>query len=325
MNKLHYILVAVSIYILSGCNNELILTEAGEPIPVTYALIDPSDTAHYVRLEKSFIDENIPPAQLAQDVNNLYYTNPVIELINTRTNQTLRFTEVDGATEGFPRKDGVFAKSPNILYKHKPQNNITWNTDDDYKLKITTSENQEFEAITKILAPSFLIRPNASGNMDFDDTQNIRYSWNPGKNSVLYSMKLTINIRESRDNGPFIAKVIEWPIFSNISQSRHEFSGREFYSLLGGSLEKAANIKRFVDGIDVLFISGGASLQDYSKVSTANLGITASGEVPVFSNFNQGRGIFGSISKIELKNLPLSRNTVDRLKTNESTKDLNFQ
>ncbi|HMP31922.1 MAG TPA: hypothetical protein PKD85_20125, partial [Saprospiraceae bacterium] len=240
------------------------------------------------------------------------------------TNQSLRFIEVDGLTEGFPRKDGAFAQTPNILYKLKNQN-ITWNTDDDYTLEITTQENQKFVAKSKILAPSFLIRPNASGNIDFDDTQIIRYSWNPGKNSVVYSMRLIIRIQESTNNGPFVLKTIEWPIFSNISISRYEFSGKEFYSLLGNTLQKSPNIKRFVDGIDVLFISGGNSIADYTKVSTANLGITASGEVPVFTNFREGGGIFGSINKVEFKNLPLSRNTVDRLKTKESTRELNFQ
>ena len=325
MNKiLSQVCWFITLLIIVSCKNDLILTEAGVPIPITYALIDAADTAHFVRLEKSFIDENIPPAQLAHDPSNLYYTNAIVELKNVRTNQSLRFIEVDGLTEGFPRKDGAFAQTPNILYKLKNQN-ITWNTDDDYTLEITTQENQKFVAKSKILAPSFLIRPNASGNIDFDDTQIIRYSWNPGKNSVVYSMRLIIRIQESTNNGPFVLKTIEWPIFSNISISRYEFSGKEFYSLLGNTLQKSPNIKRFVDGIDVLFISGGNSIADYTKVSTANLGITASGEVPVFTNFSEGRGIFGSINKVELKNLPLSRNTVDRLKTNESTRELNFQ
>ena len=313
-----------TLLILHNCSNDLILTEEGLPIPVTYALINSADTAHYVRLEKSFIDPVVPPGELAQDSDNLYYTNAVVELVNTRTNQKLRFNEVDGNAEGYPRKEGAFSKTPNKLYKLKNQN-ITWNNDDNYKLMVTTTENQSFEATTKIVGPSFLVRPNASGNFDFDDTQIVRYSWNAGKNAVLYSMKLRINIRESINNGPFTSKIIDWPLFSNITTARYEFSGKDFYTLMGNSLEKSASIKRFVDGIDVLFTSGGSSIQDFNRVSTANLGITSSGEVPVFTNFSQGRGLFGSISTVELKNIPLSRNSVDRLKSNELTKDLNFQ
>jgi hypothetical protein len=315
---------AFTLFTITGCNNDLNLTEEGIPVPVTYALINSADTAHYVRLEKSFIHPIIPPSQLALDVNNLYYTNAIIELINTRTNQKFRFNEVDGEKEGYPRKDGAFAKVPNKLYKLKNQN-INWNNDDNYKLSVTTAENNSFEAVTKIVGQSFLIRPNAGGNLDFDDTQIIRYSWNPGKNAVLYSMKLRINIRESTNNGPFIAKYIDWQLFSNITPARFEFSGKDFYTFLGNNLQKSANIKRFVDGIDVTLTSGGNSIQEFTKVSTANLEITSSGEVPVFTNFSQGRGLFGSIFTSELKNIPLSRASVDRLKTNNLTKDLNFQ
>ncbi len=324
MKKFEFSFLVLLSILFNSCSNDFNLTENGAPIPVTYAIIDPTDTAHYIRLEKSFIDENRPPSELALDVKNLYYSNPIIELSNVRTNQKFTFKEVDGAKEGYQRKDGAFAKLPNTLYKLKNQN-INWNSDDDYKLTIKTQENESFSASTKILAQSFLIRPNASGNLDFDDTQLTRYSWNPGKNSIIYSMRLIIKVQESRNNGPFTSKIIEWPLFSNISISRYEFSGKEFFSLLGSTLEKSPTIKRYVDGIDVIFTSGGNSLQDFNKVSTANLGITASGEVPVFSNFSLGRGVFGSIYKTEIKNLPLSRNTADRLKNNDLTKDLNFQ
>lgn len=317
-------LAAFLLFSVSSCNNDLNLTEEGVPIPVTYALFNSADTAHYVRLEKSFIAPDTPPSQLALNPDNLYYSNPVLELINVRTNQKYRFIEVEGAKEGFPRKDGAFAKVPNKLYKLRNQN-INWNTEDDYKLSITTSENKSFEAVTKMIGQSFLIRPNASGNLDFDETQLIRYSWNPGKNAVIYSMRLRINIRESLNNGPFTAKSIDWPLFSNITPARFEFNGKDFYTLLANTLQKSTGIKRFVDGIDVVFISGGESVQDFTRVSAANLGITSSGEVPVYTNFSLGRGLLGSIYTTELKNLPLSRNSVDRLKTNDLTKDLNFQ
>jgi hypothetical protein len=317
------ITLALAVFCIS-CNNELVLTETGSPIPITYAVFDSKDTAHYVRLEKSFVDENIPPAELAKDPSKLYYTSPKLELVNKRTNKKYNFIAIDGEKEGYPRQEGPFAKVPNRLYKLK---NIgaDWNTDDDYQLNITANESTSFNGITKMVGQGFLIRPREDAAIDFDDTQSIRYSWNSGKNASVYSMKLVLRISESVNNAPFVKKTIVWPLFSNIENTRFDFNGREFYALLATNLTKATFTKRFFDGIDVVFTAGGTTISDYLKVSTANLGITASGEVPTFTNFSAGRGLIGSVARTDLRNLVLSRNTVDRLKTNELTRELNFQ
>lgn len=310
--------------LFSACNNELILTSGGDPIPVTYAIIDAKDTAMYIRLEKAFVDETIPPATLAQDPNNLYYDNASVVLTNSRTNQKYTFVKVDGNKEGYMRTEGAFAQTPNTLYKFKNQG-VAWSYVDDYTIDIVADENTKITSITKLVEPAFLVKPNSTAAIDFDDTQNIRYSWNDGDNSTIHSMKMTINIIESVNNGPFSKKTLVWNVFSNIEGTRYEFAGKEFYSILAGQLTKATNTKRIIENIDVEFVSGGKSVLDYARVSQANLGITSSGEVPTYSNLSIGRGIYGSVAKVENKGLSLSRNTIDRLKNSELTKDLNFQ
>jgi hypothetical protein len=305
-----------------SCDNELVLTEKGSVIPITYAIFDKSDTAHYVRVEKAFIDEKISAIELARDSKNLYFDKIQVSLRNIGKNIVYNFTKVDGNLEGYKRDSGAFATQPNTLYKLKKADLDTLN---DFELKITIEDSIMYTGKTKIVQAAFLVKPSQNTSIDFDDVLNIRYSWNPGLNSINHSMVLKIKIGESFNSEPFKEKILTWNLFSNVSAERYEFNGKEFYTLLANNLTVSPNIKRVMSGVDVVFTSGGKSLSDYITVGQANLGITSSGEVPVFTNLTRGRGVVGSRAKVEYKNLPVSRNTTDRLKNNELTKSLNFQ
>lgn len=312
----------LSVLFILSCDNELVLTEKGPTFPITYAIFDQGDTAHYVRLEKAFIDEKISAIELAKDPKNLYFDKVQVSLKSVANNTVYNFAKVDGNLEGLKREPGAFATLPNTLYKLKKAD---FNGINDFELKIVVEDSIIFTGKTKIVQPAFLVKPSQNASIDFDDVLNIRYSWNPGLNSTNHSMVLKIKINESNNAEPYKEKIITWNLFSNVTSERYEFSGKEFYSLLANNLTASPNIKRFFAGVDVVFTSGGQSLTDFITVGQANLGITSSGEVPVFTNLTRGRGVVGSRAKIELKNLPVSRNTTDRLKNNELTKALNFQ
>lgn len=323
MNKSIALLFACLLCTFS-CNNELDLVDEGDTVPITYAIIDALDTAHYFRIEKAFIDQTIPPAELAKDINNFFFPSVNVTITNLNTKRVSTLTKVDGAKEGYPRQEGLFATVPNTLYKLKNQG-LNWSYTDNYQLDVVVNDKLKYSGATKLVKPAVLIKPSSTAALDFDDTQNVRFSWNSGDNSIAHSMVLNINISESTSNGPFVKKTLVWKLFEGVEADRFEFAGKEFYGFLNGSLTPAANVKRFFDGVDVMFTSGGESLSNYVKVSGANLGITSSGEVPSFSNLTAGRGVFGSVSKVTFKSLALSRNTIDRLKNNDLTKNLNFQ
>lgn len=319
----HFILAALFLFTTISCDNEIDLVEEGDTIPVVYALFDPTDANIYVRLEKAFIDPVVPPSQLALDPANLYFDQAQVEFTKSGTATGAQFTKIDGDAEGLVREEGAFAQSPNILYK-LPANQVSFNYNDDFGLQITLDDGRQITGSTKIVEPAYLIRPNPQGNLDFDDNAITRYNWNPGKNANLHSMSFIIHYDEIQ-GGVSSSNVLEWSIFNNISADRFEFPGRTFYQLLESSLTASAGIERQFTGIDVVFTSAGQSVSDYIRVGQANLGITSSGEVPVFTNLSEGRGIIGSRAKVKINNLQLSRNSLDRLKNSDFTKELNFR
>lgn len=319
----HIFIYALTGIIFSSCDNTIDLVEEGATIPIVYALLDPTEENTYVRLEKAFIDPDIPPTELALDPSNLYFENPQVSLSRSGSGTSFNFQKIDGNLEGLNRAEGAFAQSPNILYKLS-NTGVNYNYTDLYTLSITLEDGRTITGSTNIVEPAFLIRPNPQGNLDFDENGITRYNWNPGKNSNLHSMTFLIHYDEIA-GGTSAQKTIEWNVFNNITADRFEFAGRTFYQLLAANIAVNPAADRQFTGIDVIFTSAGQSVSDYIRVGQANLGITSSGEVPVFTNLSEGRGIVGSRAKVKINNLQLSRNSLDKLKNGDFTKNLNFR
>jgi len=104
-----------------------------------------------------------------------------------------------------------------------------------------------------------------------------------------------------------------------------EADGRDFYSFLSGALERNELITRELNSIEFELIAGGTSIQDYIRVGQANLGITSSGEIPVFTNLSEGLGIFGSTYTHYRTGINLTQISKDSLINSSITEGLNFQ
>ena len=117
MSKYLSILLIASVVLIAACDNELELVSEYENIPITYGLLNRSDTAQYIRVEKAFVDPAKSALLLAQEPDSLYYEDLVVQLVNRSLNETYTLERVDGNLEGYPRDTGIFANSPNWMYK----------------------------------------------------------------------------------------------------------------------------------------------------------------------------------------------------------------
>ena len=76
--------------------------------------------------------------------------------------------------------------------------------------------------------------------------------------------------------------------------------------------------------MDMIVVSGGTEILDFVNVSSANLGITSTQDVPSYTNIPEGRGIFSSRYTTELNTITLSNQTIDSLVNGSLTSQLNF-
>ncbi|MFZ1750380.1 MAG: hypothetical protein WAU01_09320 [Saprospiraceae bacterium] len=322
-----FLAVVTSLLVLS-CSNEFELTQAGQDIPVVYGMISVGDTATYIRVEKAFVDENTSAYVLSKDPGQLYFSDINVKLRHVKTNKDFTLTRVDGNLEGYKRDEGAFADAPNYLYKIK-KSALTFIPKDEYKLIISKTDGAVLtEATTTALLPyanEDIVSPGASALLSFVNNLDYKFRWFGDEKSVIHDVVMTIFYTEEKA-GTVLRKSITWPIARNIDKTEYTIKGRAFFDFMAGALDKDPNIKRFFQSASFAVISGGQEVKEYISIGQANLGITSSGEIPVYTNLsNDARGLFSSRTAFERINIGLAQGTLDSLKNGSITRSLNFK
>lgn len=319
----------LSAFLFTQCGNDFDLTEDWKDIPIVYGLLSISDTAQYIRVEKAFIDPEISGPTIAMIPDSIYYQDITVSLDNLTSGDSWVLDKVDGNLEGYVRDEGIFANQPNYLYKVLT-NTLDMNPGDDFLLKINRGEAKELvTSVTTIIDTLLISQPG--NNIQFNHTNKTTVQWVPisnGNPPALYDAHLLINYRELDKNDPdleWISKTLDWTYGKSIEGNSAKQIGTAFYQFMANSLgETPSNIVREFANIDVAVIAGSSEVYDYITVGSANIGITASGEIPKYSNISEGYGIFGSRYTKLKEGIPLRDLTLDSLRYGGITKHLNF-
>ncbi len=56
----------ITAFLFTACDNELVVTDQWKDIPVVWGFLSKSDTAHYIRVEKAFLDPKISANVIAR-------------------------------------------------------------------------------------------------------------------------------------------------------------------------------------------------------------------------------------------------------------------
>ena len=94
---------------------DFILNGEYEDITIVYALLNPDDTLHYIKVYKSFLSEgNIYDA--AKDINNYSYIDSIeVKMEEYNGNQLIQTIYFD-TTTNIPKDSGIFAYPLQVLY-----------------------------------------------------------------------------------------------------------------------------------------------------------------------------------------------------------------
>ncbi len=316
-----YILGFFVVLFFISCDNELDLIADFKEVPIVYGLIDQTATTQYIRVERAFADKTISANEIAQNPDSLYYDDITVKLINKNSNVEFILERVDGADEGLPRDGGVFATSPNYLYKVNTAD-FPMAVGDSIALEIGgVFEDRVVTSTTDIFKKPFFVTPV---NLRFEQGKLLSINWKPEGDATVYTAAFIFNITEI-NNGISKDTALRWQVANNSDRIKIEVEGESFYSFLSGALEANSNITRFMNLAEFQLISGNSNVADYIRVGQANLGITSSGEIPTFTNISEGLGVFGSRTVDHRFDIPFRETTLDSLKGGALTLDLNFQ
>jgi len=350
MNKIIIRFATCLIFILCGasCSNDIDLSSEWKDIPVVYGFLSISDSIHYIRVEKAFIDQNTSALDIAQIPDSLYYDDAVVQVNKVgSTEPPITFQKVDGNEEGFIRDDGIFATSPNYIYKYEFPQGQNFESLSEYELQINRGDNLPLVTGSTVILEDVDIRaplsPTNSSYRPFrwGDNENawsLEISWRAKPIAAIYDVVLILHIEEHEVNNPNNPTLmdLQWEVFKNIPSTEGSTNGdivsikstitsESFFNYIKSSFEVNNNVFRRFRGIDIIVRSGGAEVKEYLDVGQVNSGITSSQIIPTFTNMSEGFGIFTSVNETRFNGHSISGLTQDSLADGQITKDLNFQ
>ena len=341
--------IACFFVVANSCNDDLNLIEPNkDSIPVVYGFLSLNDTATYIRVERSFVDQKISAIDLAKIADSLTYpANVEVYLVRKSNNERFLMQKVDGNTEGYRRDAGTFVSSPNYLYKVKTslllmKSNEVWRV--EVKRKGETKVLAQSE--TAVIGNYVNILPATLNIKDvfpcsFETNESTQNKGDADVSARFYAINVVFNYDETI-SGATTQKKATWQFAVNekrvvkgaldptYDQQSFTKNGSDFYEFLGANIPVTAGTSRLFRDLDIEITGGGQEVVDLLNVGIANLGITGSQDIPVYTNVKDGSGgnalgLFGSRNKFVRKGFKINDLSLEALRTGSFTKQLNFR
>jgi hypothetical protein len=328
------VLLLVSALTLS-CNNELVTIEGAKDIPVVYGILSQKDTATYIRVEKAFSDPTRNAFEVAQIADSLYYNDAKVSLVRNKNNERFDLIQVDGNTEGYPRKDGIFAKAPNRVYKIKTAL-LGLKADEDWRIEVIRQGKTIAKELTRVVGGYSLTTVNKTLFFRPENQFSIIVETDDNEQTGrIYEANIILNIDETL-NGTTQSKKYVWAFDLNDNRGRinaqlfdlsitFQRKAKEFYDFLGNNVPVVVGISRNIKSVDFEVLIGGQEFIDYRKRFNSNSGITGSQTISNYTNVGGSLGFVGSRSRAFATDFKISNETLETLKNTDVTKNLGFK
>lgn len=357
MLRVSGIFLAIS-FLVSSCDNELQTAGDFVETPVVYAMLNWQDAAHYVRVERAFIDKTTGATTLAADPAAIYFPNATVSLqkINNKTNavvQTTFMTKVDGATEGYPRMAGVFATTPNYIYKttevlDTATYGVTVNNDRKrtalyrYGIKIYNDDSKKtYTAETRLINYFLLDLPAANTVQQWIPVaQNPKlrvFKLNAPESAAVFDIDLHFEYTERQGAGSFQPKTFIWKMARNLraidengtNVLTYKVDPVELYNVLNANLSKVVDPTQLVRcGTSLKYrayvYAAGSDYANYTQFTSELSGVSSSDVLPQYSNVKDGRGFMSSRCLYKSDAFVFAKETVDSIALSYRTSKLNF-
>jgi hypothetical protein len=315
---------------LTNCTTEFELEAPWRDVPIVYGFLSLQDTAHYIRVEKAFLEPGGDARQNARNVDSIYY-GPEVRVFLEKINSGQRFEldRVEGNLEGYPRQEGPFAETPNILYKIK-STDINLRAGDPMSLLIDRGADlPEVRAETRVLDEITIRESNPVSPVNMDYERTVNFVFNVGEYAQVFDVRLLLHIEENR-SGAKAVNTLEWVLANDLRRTSSEgrvsvgIMGESFYRYLADVLSPDSGLRREFLGFDVAITAGGAEFIELLRLQEANTGLTSAQDIPVYSNISEGLGIFSSRSTALREGLQITATSLDSLREGIFTRNLGF-
>lgn len=340
----HTIAWVAGILGITSCNEKLDIAAPYKNITVVYGMLDITDTAHYIRIQKAFMDGNKSALDMAKIADSSFYNALDVRIKELSAGgavlRTIKLDKVDLAQEGYPKDTGVFFNTPSYAYKFRESLDAA----NRYRLVILNTQtgvvdSAETAVIDNTLPNTeFGIREwlDATINMDFSRTTQ-KFDYTGSIPASVYAAQLVIRFKWVDSN---IVTHTSVPHISDFSVGDPDvvagkpvsFKTEEinlFYFLrseLAGPPE-ADHYRYFEDSCDMILYAAGEEYYKYLKLNQVSGGLTANEIRPVYTSIKgpDAMGLFSTRGNRQRSKIPITGGSQSALQTNSITSNLGIR
>lgn len=316
-SKLLLILLFVGSIIFTSCNNKLEVNGESAAKVVVYGLLNYGDTAHYLKIYKTFIsEENLYVAAQNQD-NYLLYDSIEVSLIETIGGAYTRTLMFSTTTE-VPKDSGIFTNPNN------PTNQVLYVNRDvlvptaTYELQVKNRYSGKLMASSMSALPypkTYITSPtNEYINNPLRITQSSQLDFTPANGSIKINMPMINALRyeayyefyywEKPYNtapdwtlhGPIKIYVGKVAVSETATSFSFNWSPKSFFTMLLSRIPHLDGSDPIVRKCGPVYLSVWGAGPDYSNYITNATESSSSiiEERPISTNVNNGLGLFSS-------------------------------
>lgn len=250
--------------LFTECKPEFNQNADYKDITVTYGLLNPKDSAHYIKVYKAFLtDGNAILA--AGDLDNISYYDQIDVSVEEYINDSLIRTLPFPMTTAIPKDSGIFAYNPQVLY----YSTATLNPDALYKLKIINRQSgKEITAETPIVG-NFSITQPYSDIASFLTSNSATVKFRKANNAVAYDIYLKFYYLEvNKNTGDTITPngVIQWKVTRVRSEQSYievQTALNQLYTVIASRLKTNENLIRYTNGVECVELEVWGAEENY--------------------------------------------------------------
>ena len=270
MTKIFFSFFALSIFLLTGCREDVQITAEYKATPIIFALLDQSENIHMIKINRGFVGPG-DAFQFAQIPDSNYFENvagKVDEIIN---GNITRSWQLQDSLINTKSTDGVFFGPQQKVYYF---DNGSTPLDENATYRLTVDINEgELEVIgeTKFGTQNSLQVQTASLKVAKDPGEYLTPTvWANAGNAAFGSVSINIDIAEIRGTDTTFL-TIPWKLGEGAVENNKVSAngqGETFYSLIRAGLTNDNTItRRNFMGFTAQFIGGSQEFYNYVLIN----------------------------------------------------------
>jgi len=314
----------VLLFSLAACTTEIDLIVPGDPLPVVYCLLDPEDSVQYVRLGSTYA---VRPGDTVfkPDQQKILINEEILVYMTAEYSDRQQQVFYASPVSTIPKDSGWFPASVNQMYAIpciiRPNTRYSLYIHFTGSNRIIHGETVSMGSLFTVIDPDIVPGREATliPGIDFF----VRFP--PVAHGSVFQSKMTFRYADIKagqwtSRSLILPQKFVYEYDTTVSYAEQRISGERFLIDVSRALKADPETRRVPLGLDFHISCGGDDLA--LKISAENN--TQSFSILEVNSFDNAIGVFSCLSHKYVKDVPLSRFTLDTLALGPLTRNLGF-